>query len=231
MASAVELAGTLRRFAPPVEAVELFLHEGVELIARHLGVPQPFQTAAPAYVLAEAADHSDPTEVLIEALADTDPDKVLLATTAADRARLWRHRESHTDAINRAGTPRKLDVSVPLPAYAEFAEAVPKMLRDLSPTAMPIRFGHIADGNLHVNVLHAPEEIDIDGAVFDLVAQFGGSISAEHGIGTAKKPWLHLNRSPMEIAIARAIKASLDPKGMLNPHCIFSESEIAGAVA
>ncbi len=228
IASAVGLAGLLRGFVPPVEAVELFLHEGVELLHQYLGLPLPFQTALPVYVLVEAVDRTDPTEMLIEALADVDPDRVLLATAAADRERLWRYRESHTEAINRAGTPRKLDVSVPLAAYAEFAAAVPKTIHALSSTAVPIRFGHIADGNMHVSVVHAPEAVDIDGAVFDLVAQFGGSISAEHGIGTAKKPWLHLNRSDSEISAARHIKASLDPMGLLNPHCLFPDPGAAG---
>ncbi|MGH3430107.1 MAG: FAD-binding oxidoreductase, partial [Mycobacteriales bacterium] len=149
IASAVRLAGVLRRFVPPVEAVELFLHEGVELIRQHLGLPQPFQTSFPVYVLVEAADHTDPTDTVVAALADADPDKVLLATTAVDRERLWRYREFHTEAISRAGTPRKLDVSLPLAGYAEFAAAIPGLLRELSPTAIPIRFGHIADGSLH----------------------------------------------------------------------------------
>lgn len=228
IASAVALAGTLRRCVPPVEAVELFLQEGVELLQRHLGLPQPFQTSSPVYLLAEAADRTDPVSVLIEALADINPDSILLATSEADRKRLWRYREGHTEAISRVGIPRKLDVSVPLTAFVEFAEAIPKTLSEISASAVPIRFGHIADGNLHVNVLHAAEEADVDGAVFELVAQFGGSISAEHGIGTAKKPWLHLSRSATEIRAGRAIKASLDPLNLLNPHVIFPELETFG---
>ena len=79
-------------------------------------------------------------------------------------------------------------------------------------------FGHLGDGNLHVNVVGPdPDDDAVDDAVLRLVADFGGSISAEHGIGRAKAPWLGLSRSPEEQAAFRAIKAALDPAGILNP--------------
>jgi len=76
----------------------------------------------------------------------------------------------------------------------------------------------VGDGNIHVNVTGlAADDERVDDAVFRLVAELGGSISAEHGIGTAKKRWLHLSRSPDELAVFRSIKAALDPDGILNP--------------
>jgi FAD/FMN-containing dehydrogenase len=79
-------------------------------------------------------------------------------------------------------------------------------------------FGHVGDGNVHVNVSGvAPGDESVDGAVLELVASLGGSISAEHGIGRAKRRWLHLGRSPAEIDAFRALKRALDPSGILNP--------------
>ena len=83
-------------------------------------------------------------------------------------------------------------------------------------------FGHAADGNVHVNVTGvAPDDDAVDDAVFRLAVQLGGSVSAEHGIGTAKRQWLHLNRSEAEIAVFGRLKTALDPDGVLNPSVLF----------
>jgi FAD/FMN-containing dehydrogenase len=92
----------------------------------------------------------------------------------------------------------------------------------VSASARPILFGHAGDGNLHVNILGLePADYGPDDAVFRLVAELGGSISAEHGIGIAKMPWLHLTRSPEDRAAMHAIKAALDPSGIFNPGVII----------
>jgi FAD/FMN-containing dehydrogenase len=92
----------------------------------------------------------------------------------------------------------------------------------LAPTSKVWLFGHAADGNLHVNVTGVdPADERVDDVVLELVAQLGGSISAEHGIGTAKKRWLHLNRSQAEIDAMRAVKRALDPAGILNPNALL----------
>jgi FAD/FMN-containing dehydrogenase len=103
----------------------------------------------------------------------------------------------------------------------------------VAPGARCILFGHAADGNVHVNVLGAaggpgvsPEQREtspVEDAVLRLVARLGGSISSEHGIGSAKRAWLYLNRSPAEIDVFRAIKRALDPDGILNPHVLLPE--------
>jgi FAD/FMN-containing dehydrogenase len=109
----------------------------------------------------------------------------------------------------------KLDVTLPGPRLAEFASALPSVV---SPEADLWLFGHVADGNLHVNVTGVDLHDDrVDDAVLRLVAEHGGSISAEHGIGRAKRPWLHLVRSPAELDAMRRIKSALDPDGILNP--------------
>jgi FAD/FMN-containing dehydrogenase len=101
-------------------------------------------------------------------------------------------------------------------------DAVNARVLAVEPSAQVWLFGHAADGNLHVNVTGVdPADERIDAAVLGLVADMGGSISAEHGIGTAKKQWLHLNRSEAEIAAMRAIKHALDPAGILNPNVLL----------
>ena len=95
---------------------------------------------------------------------------------------------------------------------------MPDVITAAAPGARTHLFGHLGDGNLHVNITGvAPDDEAPDDAVLRLVAEHGGSISAEHGIGRAKAPWLGLSRSPAEIAAFRAIKPALDPAGILNP--------------
>ncbi|HWD50876.1 MAG TPA: FAD-linked oxidase C-terminal domain-containing protein, partial [Acidimicrobiales bacterium] len=135
---------------------------------------------------------------------------------------LWRYREAHTEAVNTLGPPHKLDVTLPLGSLAEFVDRVPERVRAVVPTARTWLFGHAGDGNIHVNVTGLPPEDDrVDEAVLRMVGEFGGSISAEHGIGTAKRRWLSLSRSPEEISAFRSIKRALDPDGVLNPNVLL----------
>ena len=140
----------------------------------------------------------------------------------APRAELWRYREAHTEAINTLGPPHKLDVTLPSGALAEFIDRVPGDGAAVAPGARTWLFGHVGDGNIHVNVTGlAPDDDRVDDGVLGLVGAFGGSISAEHGIGMAKKRWLGLSRSDDEIAAFRAIKRALDPDGVLNPNALL----------
>jgi FAD/FMN-containing dehydrogenase len=218
-AAAVDLVTTLRGALPSLEAAELFYADGLALVREQTGLPAPFTEEHPAYVLVECAQQADPTDDLLAAL-ETAPG-VVDATVASDRPgrhALWVYRESHTEAINAAGVPVKLDVAVPLPALAEAVAALPKAIAAVAPAARPILFGHVNEGNLHVNVLDAIDQAEpVEDAVLRLVASYGGSISAEHGVGRAKRAWLELSRSREEIAMMRMIKQALDPHGLLNP--------------
>jgi FAD/FMN-containing dehydrogenase len=167
----------------------------------------------------EVAGEADPLDDLLSALEKCD--QVLdatVASTAADRARLWALREGHAEAINAAGVPLKLDVSVPADRLAELVERLSPAIAAVEPAAQLVTFGHLAEANLHVNVLGAAGDLElVTGAVLTLVAGLGGSISSEHGVGRAKAPWLGLSRSPAEIDVMRSIKAAFDPSGLLNP--------------
>lgn len=223
VACAVEAAATLRHWVGLLEAVELFLQAGLELVCSEFGLQSPFSKAFSAYVLVEAAAAVDPTDALAEAVASlTGVGDVAIATSSRRRAALWRYREAHTEAIARLGIAHKLDVAVPLGRLGELVRRVPAVVADVTPAGRVWLFGHAADGNLHVNVTGAdPADDRLDGAVLELVAELGGSISAEHGIGVAKRHWLALNRSPAEIAAMRAVKAALDPAGILNPNVLL----------
>jgi FAD/FMN-containing dehydrogenase len=230
-AEAVEVVRAARAL-PTLEAAELFYAEGLELVCAQTGLSAPFAEAHPAYLLLECADRVDPTEPLLEAL-EAAGDAVLDATVASDargRHALWAYRESHPEAINAAGVPVKLDVAVPLRAFAAFVAALPATIAAACPGARLIRFGHVNEGNLHVNVLDALDAGEaVTDAVLRLVASHGGSISAEHGVGRAKRDWLSLSRSDTELAMMRAIKSALDPAGLLNPGVLFDGTTAAGA--
>ncbi|HXY28610.1 MAG TPA: FAD-linked oxidase C-terminal domain-containing protein, partial [Acidimicrobiales bacterium] len=100
---------------------------------------------------------------------------------------------------------------------------VPDVVRSADPKATTWLFGHVGDGNVHVNVTGLdPDDLTVDDRVMHYVAELGGSISSEHGIGTAKRTWLHLNRSEAELAAFRRLKAALDPAGILNPNVLFT---------
>jgi FAD/FMN-containing dehydrogenase len=230
-ADAVDLLAALRARLAGVSAAEICFAAGLALVARYLGVPVPLAGTGEAYVLIEVAGETDPLDDLLDALQACD--QVLdatVASSAAERARLWQLREAHTEAISSAGVPVKLDVSVPASRLAELVDRLPEAVAAAAPAAQIIVFGHLAEANLHVNVLNAAAEAATD-AVLALVASLGGSISSEHGIGRAKASWLGLSRSQAEIDVMRAVKAAFDPNGLLNPGVLFPAPASAGRPA
>jgi FAD/FMN-containing dehydrogenase len=224
-AAAVDLVRSLRDRLPTLEAAELFYADGLALVRAQTGLAAPFADAHEAFVLVECAARDDPSDGLLAALEDSPG--VLDATVATDargRHALWAYRESHTEAINAAGVPVKLDVAVPLLALADTVDALPTAIAGVAPSARMILFGHVNEGNLHVNVLDAVDQAEaVSDAVLKVIASYGGSISAEHGVGRAKRDWLHLSRSAEEIAMMRAIKDALDPRGLLNPGVLLPD--------
>jgi FAD/FMN-containing dehydrogenase len=223
---AVDAITPLRSSCAALEAIELFLPAGLALVCTVNDLALPFRSPAGhgAYLLVEAAGRRDTSDDLADAVASLDG--VLDAAVASDprrRAALWAYRELHTEAINRVATPHKLDVAVPLRALAQYLDEVPSVVASVAPDARTWLFGHAADGNVHVNVTGVdPDDERVDEAVLRYTASLDGSISAEHGIGRAKAEWLALNRSESERAAFRAIKAALDPMGILNPGVLLA---------
>ena len=221
LGEAVALVARLRQRLPSLQAADFFLADGLRLVCDHRGLAPPFAAEHPVYVLAECGAADDPTEALAEALGDEAAVRdVAVADDTARRAALWTYREAHNEALNAAGVPHKLDVSVPLAGLAGAADAIAGAVAAAG--ARLYLYGHLGDGNLHVNVLGPdPDDDAVDDAVLRIVARHGGSISAEHGIGVAKRRWLGLTRTPEELAAMRAIKAALDPAGLLNPGAVL----------
>jgi FAD/FMN-containing dehydrogenase len=227
-AAAVAVARVLRT-VPGLDAVEFYTAAGLELVLAAGRARTPFADPAPVHVLAEAVGPD--AEALSDALAAALEDvpglqDAALATSETDRARLWALRESHTEVLAPLD-PVKLDVAVPLAALASFLERLPEVVGAVAPGVTPVPFGHLAEGNVHVN-LPGARSFDTEGAVSDavlgLVASLGGSISAEHGIGRAKRRWLHLGRGTADIAAMRAVKQALDPVGLLSPGRVLPDA-------
>ena len=215
-AEAVARVSAAWRAGAGVEAAEIFYADGLDLVCSVAGCPPPFARRWPAYLLVECAGPADRTDDLAAVLADAADTAV--AVDAAGRAALWAYRELHTEAVATIGVPHKLDVTVPLDTLAAFEAEVRSRIAAAAPGSRTILFGHVGDGNLHINVVGpGPDDDAVDVAVLELVARDRGSISAEHGIGRAKARWLGLSRSPAEIDAMAAIKRALDPAGLLNP--------------
>jgi len=220
------LSAVRRRFAE-LDAAEYFHDDGLQLVLRHRSVASPFDRHHPLYLLVEVTGAgADTVDDLAELLGELDPVRdAVLAVTAADQRALWELREAHSEAIGAVGVPVKLDVALPLNRLGYFEQELPDVVRAVSRHAVTILFGHLAEGNVHVNLLAATED-DVHGSVTDavlrLVAAHGGSISAEHGIGLAKRRWLPLTRDPADVAAMRAIKQAFDPAGLLSPGRILA---------
>ncbi|MEO7060829.1 MAG: FAD-binding oxidoreductase [Lapillicoccus sp.] len=234
-AALAALAG-LRSRLTTLESAEFFLADGLALVREHTGLPAPMPGDHPAYLLVECAGVDDPSDELLAALGAVSEEvdgvaDIVIGEDGPTRERLWRYREGHTESINAAGVPVKLDVAIPHARLATALAELPEVVRGVAPGARTIIFGHLNEGNLHVNVLHADAD-DLAHAVEDAVLRYvvgvGGSISAEHGIGRAKTAWLPLARSAAEVAAMRAVKAAFDPRGLLNPGVILPPAPSAG---
>ena len=219
-AEAMELVSALRTTLPSMTAAEIFYREGVELVCRQTGITPPWSRPSDTYLLIECAGRHSPLDELMEAMVDQGlaDETTAVATDPSGIERLWAYRERHTEAVSSIGIPHKLDVTLPLGRLAEFEPVVRRRIEEVAPGSTAILWGHVGDGNLHVNVVGPePDDEKVDLAVLETVAAMGGSISAEHGIGRAKTAWLGLSRSPSEISAMRALKTALDPAGLFNP--------------
>jgi len=200
-------------------AAEVMDRFGTEIVCEFTGLPWPLARADwPQLLLLEVEG---------DAINLPDDADAILATDATDYARIWRYREHQSEAAalmaqRIGGVVHKLDISIPLPRLAEFVDALRPVLDAIPSVDDYYLFGHIADGNLHLEIAEPTADDDTATArSLQLVAEFDGSISAEHGIGQAKAEYLPLTRSPQEIAAMRAIKAALDPQGLMAPGVIF----------
>ncbi|MGD9703098.1 MAG: FAD-binding oxidoreductase [Acidimicrobiia bacterium] len=221
-ADAQQLASALRREIDGLDGLEAVDAAGLALAGEVLGLEDPLGALEPDSVglLVAWAGRGGPDARLAELVGDR---RHAVAEDPTGAARLWAMRERQAEAIALIGIPHKLDVTLPVARLAEFATAVRSAVATSAPEARLFLFGHLGDGNLHVNVVGPdPDDPMIDELVLRLVAGMDGSISAEHGVGRTKARWLHLCRSPAELAAFRALKLALDPRGILNPGVLLT---------
>lgn len=215
-----------------LEAVEVFRHSPVELRAAELimgsamerilavaGRNSPLPGAHPVYLLLDVSGDGDLVEAVARLVDQVGTEDVVAGTDTTSRRELWRNREECSVGIaelaRQAGKEvHKADVAVPLAHLDDFVSTATRRLagRDV------LVFGHVGDGNLHVNVLCDIADHDhIDELILGLAVSLDGSISAEHGIGVSKREWLAVSRDESEIRLLQAVKAAFDPDEIMNP--------------
>ncbi|HSD99322.1 MAG TPA: FAD-binding oxidoreductase [Burkholderiales bacterium] len=234
-AAAVELLALLRdECGDRISAFEIISRRCVELVLAHIpGTREPLGRAHSWYVLAELAEASadGPLRAELERALERAVERKLaldaaIAESGAQRAALWRIRETIPEASQKEGLPYRHDISIPVSRIPEFiAEAGAALERDF-PGAQVLCFGHIGDGNLHYNCFvpgrnrgdaAALAATDVNRAVLDVVQRFAGSFSAEHGVGQAKRGELARYKAALEIEMMRALKRAFDPQNIMNP--------------
>ncbi len=238
------LALARRRLAASLTGFEVMGQAALGLVARHF--PQqrvPLWDETPWCVLLENSDaegeehaRAQLESALEEALEAGIVTDAIVAESLAQAAALWHVRESIPLAQAEEGANLKHDVSVPISRIPEFVEKADAALRAAFPTLRLVNFGHWGDGNLHYNA-QAPEgeanaaafiathEERIASIIYDEVARCGGSISAEHGVGSLKAGILPRYKSPVALQLMRAIKRALDPQGIMNPGRVLATHE------
>ena len=217
-----------------LNAFEFFSEEALNEVVTHSDVKRPFDTQAPFYALidCECSDELAETKILECFESCVEQGFALDGAMSQSRAQasaLWRCREDISETISRY-TPYKNDISVTVSDVPAFLETVDQIVAADYPDFRIIWFGHIGDGNVHLNILK-PDHREISDFVkkcetvspkiFDAVQTFRGSISAEHGVGLLKKDYLTYTRSEAEIDMMRGIKRVFDPAGIFNPGKIF----------
>ena len=215
-------AGRIFRDLEGIAALELIDARASALTAEHLGVPAPVEGAW--QLLIELAGDSDQTERLADALEDADIcGEPAVGIDAGAQQRLWQVRESVAEVLGLFGPPLKFDVSLPLSAIRGFAGAAAELIAEHAPEAIPVLFGHIGEGNLHLNVLRCSTgaEPELYAAMMTLIAGCGGNVSSEHGVGSRKRDYVAMSRSEADIEAMRTVKAAFDPGGYLNPAVLF----------
>lgn len=235
--AAVALLGRVRHACGDcVSAFEIVNRTALDLVLQHIpGARDPFAVQYDWQVLLQCTDVRAEAaagglqELLAHFLAaESEDGRILDATLAQSEAQaeaFWRLRENIAEAQKIEGLSIKHDVSVPISRIAEFIDCAGQHLAEVFPGLRIVCFGHIGDGNLHYN----PSQAGLDNAAFvaatpvvnrlvhDLVAVFGGSISAEHGLGQLKRDEILRYKSSVEMDMMRAVKAALDPQGLMNP--------------
>lgn len=230
-----DLASVMKVFAEfkiktSLTAFEMFADNALAKVIASTNLPRPFVSTCPFYVVIEVEikNDADETQCLetfqhcLELGLVTDG---ALSQSEVQAKNFWRLREDISESLAKY-SPYKNDISVGISKVPDFMQELDQILARAYPTWEVVWFGHIGDGNLHINILR-PAELSkesflqecrkVDEFVFSCVQKFNGAISAEHGVGLSKKYFLSFSRSPAEIELMKGIKASFDPDQIMNP--------------
>ncbi|KRR29643.1 hypothetical protein CQ13_38285 [Bradyrhizobium retamae] len=234
-AQVIAILGLARKhLGGELTAFEVMWNEYYRLtVERVEGVVGPLRAHHPYYVLIEASgDDTDRIHADLEKLLETAMHKNIildatLSTSNASAAAIWRVRDSSLELARTFPYAARiaLDVSLAIDRMEEYVKAIGARIKAIDPGAFAIVFGHAGDGNLHVNLHHehTPDRRqDLEKLAYQTTSEFGGSISAEHGIGVVKRPYLKMSRTQEEIETMRTLKRALDPNSILNPGRIFT---------
>jgi D-lactate dehydrogenase (cytochrome) len=241
-AAAVDLLGRLRAATgDAVTSFEYLPRLAVEFTLRHIpGITDPLGRPHDSYVLCEVSSARD--DPGLRALLEAELESAMagglvldaaLAESLQQRNALWRLRESVPEAQRAEGASIKHDVSVPIAALPEFMREATAAVLAIVPTGRMVTYGHVGDGNLHFNVSEplggdraafTVKEPEIQARVHEIVRRYRGSISAEHGIGQLKREALALHEGSVAIETMRALKRSLDPRGIMNPGKVLPDA-------
>ena len=220
-----------------LNAFEFFTDKCLRRVTQHLGLRTPFRSEGSHTVLIdlEKPDGDGIADAQLDAwleaiLSIEGVSDGVMSQTSEDVKNFWMLREGISESLSATGLPHKNDVSLPIAGLRGFCSELETFFRAHYPDWEICNFGHIGDGNLHINILK-PDSLTVeefrarthavDRDLFTLVRKYGGSISAEHGIGLLKKAFLEFTRTPSEVATFRALKAHFDPHGILNPGKVF----------
>jgi FAD/FMN-containing dehydrogenase len=235
------LAEAQRRLGGDLAAFEVMWPEFYEIVTTPPAKSSPpLDHGYPVYALLEALgaspeeDHARFEGFLAAALESELIEDAAIATSRPERRALWALRDS-VDQLARLGPIYTFDVSLPISTMEGYVAEVRERVAREWPDPKCVVFGHLGDGNLHVIVgvgQSGPAiRTRVEHAVYDPLRERRGSVSAEHGIGIEKRPWLPWSRGPAEIALMRRLKAALDPKGILNPGKVLPAQEQRGSEA
>lgn len=215
-------AGRMFRDVDGIAALELMDGRAAALTGEHRGVGSP--VAGDWLLLIELAADHDQTDRLADLLDGVQMcGEPAVGIDVAAQQRLWQVREALADVLGVYGPPLKFDVSLPLSSISEFARQAVDLIGKHAPDALPVLFGHIGEGNLHLNVLRCPDDSEkaLYQPMMDLIARLKGNVSSEHGVGSRKRPYLGMSRDAADIAAMRMVKTALDPTGYLNAAVLF----------
>ena len=227
--AAVDLLSLAREMSGNrVVAFELMPRIAMDFTVKHMGITNPLAEFSPWYALSELADPVAGSfeKILEEAMARGWVTDATVAQSETQRQALWAIRELMPESQKFEGGSIKHDVSVPVSKIPQFIEEATRAVEKYMPTARVMSFGHMGDGNMHFNVSQPPgmdkkkylaSWNEMNKVVFDVVLKYGGSISAEHGIGRLKKHFMPEIKSAVELQMMRDLKKLFDPRNIMNP--------------